>query len=472
MNPKTTIGWCVLLLAGTLTCTASAEESKQYEDAMEGYSLRIPAGAQRLDITREQRRNGRIAQWVIGDEQTGQTQWALSVDRLSFPAVHADMEAWLTAEIGQWLRTEAPVEVASSQTQRISGYPALVLRGTIKSVAPADENEEKAPALQARQAWVQIRTRSLPHPELEPPAKLQITDFLVFRLTALPDGNVDRSWARLLENITITDPTQALEEMNQAVENAVNIIAEIRLRETLADVLPDEPEYFIIRQGRDAVGWMAQKGGPERRVDQMDWGLRTYGMTQLPNQPARVESRHSFIDRHFDFERWSIRIEITDGKGHGQVMIEKGLRQDQQVFAEAQVDDQFRSHTETLTPFLQSVYLPRLCAGVLPRLLDLDTPASYVFAEYSSTTDEFTQRSIQVAGPARIMLNGQTVEAIKIIDQPNFNDDTQVLYVDKEGRVLKVEIDGGYTRERTDRQSLLREFPDAGNVIRQLRKVE
>jgi hypothetical protein len=192
----------------------------------------------------------------------------------------------------------------------------------------------------------------------------------------------------------------------------------------------------------------------------------------LPNQPARVESRHSFIDRHFDFERWSIRIEITDGKGHGQVMIEKGLRQDQQVFAEAQVDDQFRSHTETLTPFLQSVYLPRLCAGVLPRLLDLDTPASYVFAEYSSTTDEFTQRSIQVAGPARIMLNGQTVEAIKIIDQPNFNDDTQVLYVDKEGRVLKVEIDGGYTRERTDRQSLLREFPDAGNVIRQLRKVE
>ncbi len=472
MNPKTIIGWSVLMVSGLLVCAAFGAEPKLYEDALEGYSLRIPAEARRLDITREQRRDGRIAQWIISDAETGQTEWALSVDRLSFQAVHADMEAWLSEEIGLWLKTEAPVEITHSQTQRISGHPALILSGTVKPVAVPEEEATQAPRLQVRQAWVDVGTRTFPHPELEPPATMTVTDFLVFRLTAIPERNMNQSWARFLQNVKITDSTQALEEMNQAVENAAKVITKIRQRETLADVLPDEPKWFIIRQGRDAIGWMVQKGGPERRVNQMDWGLRTYGLTQLPKQSARVESRHSFTDRYFDFERWRVRIEITDGKGHGQVMVEEGLRQDQQVFAEARVDDHLRSRTETLTPFLQSIYLPRICTGILPKFLDLETPANYVFAEYSSTTDEFTRRSIQVTRSSQIVLNGQSIEAVKIIDQPNFNDDPRVWYVDKEGDVLKVEIEGGYTHERAGHQNVLREFPEADNIIRQLRKAE
>lgn len=470
MHDRHTTRWILVATLALLTAGAWGQDTRGYEDPLAGYTLNVPREALRLSITREQRRAGRLAQWIIVDKDTGLIEWSLSVDNAMLPGVQSNLEAWLDAEIGQQLRSEPGFKMSRSKATRISGYPALEISGTQKQLAPAAEPAAPQPELAVREAWIETGTQAETFGE--PKRTRMLTTFLTIRLVGLDEKTIDRQWAQVVSGLRVTDPDTALDAIRKATDNAATVVADLRDRKTLSDLLPDESHWFLLRKDTKPIGWVVVKTGPETRTDQMDWGLRRFSMTREEGNPTRFESRGNFTERNLDVERWYVRTELILGEAQSRILVEQGLRQDQQVFAETIGAGSRQSRTEALSPFVRSIYLPRVAYGALPKLLDLSKPASYCFAEYSSETDEFTRRNIEVVGPVLIKQDGRDVRVTKIVDTPNFNEKPRTLYVDAKGNVVRQVFQGGYVLEAVTRAEVQREYPQTNAIIKELMKLE
>ncbi|MBS3820327.1 MAG: hypothetical protein KGY81_01025 [Phycisphaerae bacterium] len=482
----------VLAVLACGTASNAQDRPRRFSDPLEGYSLMVPSGANRRTITRKQREQGTVAQWAITktdpQAQSPEITLALTVKRVVFARTRDSMKAWLEADMSRAIAAEKGMRITGSQVIAIDGQPAVQISGTGRVSGAADpQNGEARPDLVFREAWVRTRVKTAAGND-GPGGPSGATAFLVVRLATLPRLNIEALWRQVIGSLKLTDPAEALATFKAGADRAKNIVGRIRDRQTLADVLPGSPQWFLIHRNGKAIGWLMMQGGPEQKQDGMDWGLRTYALSHLPKEPAQIKSRGAYTDKQFDTERWTTRVQIGSG-AESTLMTEKGLRLPEKtqrvtaegrrvtadisrVFVETRTGMDARSYTEALTPFSQSIYLPRIASLLLPKFVDLTEPAMYVFAEYTSTTDEFVMRCFEVVGPVTMRIGGRRIRAIKAIDRPNFNEEPRTLYLDAKGNVLRAERAGGYVRQAVPAERVLQTFPKAPGIIKAIRRAE
>jgi hypothetical protein len=477
--------WLVLAVLAATGWARAQDDPNRYADAMEGYSLVVPAEASRGMIQADDRRRGLLGKWQIAgqNKQTGASNVMVTITtrRVVFERREDDLKDWLNQGILTDVLSSADgMEVTSSRMVAIDGHPALQLAGTWNMVRLAEaEPGQDEPEMAFREAWIRVKTGTesveVPGTAEEKPRTVDVpfTNFFIMRLTMPIGADIDRQWAKLVGSLRLTDPTEAIKDFEQSITNAQNVVSRVHSRKTLADALPQEPQWYLVRRNGRTIGWEMTQGGPENREEGMDWGLRTYTFSKPPKGAPSMESRGRYVGRDFEAERWTIRQQIGSGQA-SRLMVERGLRQEGRVFVEAHAGNDVRMYTAALEPFVQTVYLSKLSMRLLPRFIATDLPKmqSYTFAEYVTETDEFLMRTFTVAGRVRLKTTDETMVAYKILEKPNFNELPQTLYVDTTGRVLRVDMAGGVTKIAVSRQRVLQDFGSALKIIKAVRKAE
>lgn len=126
------------------------------------------------------------------------------------------------------------------------------------------------------------------------------------------------------------------------------------------------------------------------------------------------------------------------------------------------------SQTSTIgaaEPFMRKLppwYLTQALSHLLPRLLPLQTPRTYMFAVYVPETREVMMRYVDVLPEQRLVFNGQIVDAIPIQDRLGLEGSVMTHYLTVEGRYL-----GSENKEQkivllpTNQDTLLQIWKDA-----------
>lgn len=97
--------------------------------------------------------------------------------------------------------------------------------------------------------------------------------------------------------------------------------------------------------------------------------------------------------------------------------------------------------------------------ALLPRIIDLTKPEIYNFSAYNSSRRGLALRTYEVAGASSIRLDGRTVPAVRIEDSEGLIPPVNEIYVDNEGRLLRV-VAGPLEMVQTSKRHIERRYAD------------
>jgi hypothetical protein len=124
---------------------------------------------------------------------------------------------------------------------------------------------------------------------------------------------------------------------------------------------------------------------------------------------------------------------------------------------------------------VEASYAPAPWDLLLPRFVDLSKPDVYAFSMYDTSRRGLVLRTFRVVGPTRLTLGGRKVPAFKIEDSEGLLPPVHEMYVDAEGRILRISLDvAGAPMEMvaTSREYVERTFKtrvdEAEKVLKQL----
>jgi hypothetical protein len=97
------------------------------------------------------------------------------------------------------------------------------------------------------------------------------------------------------------------------------------------------------------------------------------------------------------------------------------------------------SRSAVAQPFqreLPPFYLPQALAAMLPRLLPLSTPNSYLFASYNSDSRQIIMRYVDVGSENNVTIDGKSVRAVPVTERLGVEGPPTVHYVTPKGEYL------------------------------------
>ena len=109
-------------------------------------------------------------------------------------------------------------------------------------------------------------------------------------------------------------------------------------------------------------------------------------------------------------------------------------------------------------------YLPQAIGHLLPRMLPLNKPQTYMFVTYVSETHQLMSRYVDVSEAKEISFNGQKVLAIAVQDRIGLEGVPTTYYVTPDGKNL-----GSETQYRMgDTTSVIRVLPTDEATLRRI----
>ena len=103
------------------------------------------------------------------------------------------------------------------------------------------------------------------------------------------------------------------------------------------------------------------------------------------------------------------------------------------------IDVQTIGKTASATPLKQDLppwYLPQALSHLLPRLLPLRQPKTFMFAVYVADGRKVMHRYVDIGGEQTVELNGERVPAIPIVDRLTLGGSPTIHYMSPEGKYL------------------------------------
>jgi hypothetical protein len=95
-----------------------------------------------------------------------------------------------------------------------------------------------------------------------------------------------------------------------------------------------------------------------------------------------------------------------------------------------------QANVQPLKQDLPPWYLPQALSHLLPRLLPLRTPKTYLFAVYVADGRKVMHRYVDVGSEQTVELNGERVRAVPITDRLTLEGSTTIHYMSPEGKYL------------------------------------
>jgi hypothetical protein len=442
----------VMVLSAVAQDPASRDLAERYIDELNGFSLRPPAGGQRVTTPREKR----LAEWIRQSPDGTSTLWLMSVSRRTFTEKHRDLARYsqtLTAELQR-----RGAEVQQVRMATLAGQPAIRCGGTLAEAAafaPASAKVKVEP-LQFRQAWILLA-----------PGEFLVVEW-VARASAAESLN--RTWGQVVESIRLFDTRGAIERKKAAARRAQELLWDKLTPEVFRERLPDRPRWYLMHRNGKAVGWMKLIARPTRREGRAGYEIQTWSMIQMPDQPTRLIRRRMFIEPRLAGEIWRAHIQVGDGPD-AVLLVEDGLRKLGLVVCTLGRNDQMQTQQTRLPDAVKDIYLPKAVGAILPSLIDLKPGTSYLFAEYTSAENDFVERELQVGQVETITWRGRDIQTVRLTEQTG-REKPIALWVDGKGNVVRTRTTDGLVTELASQAGVLRNFPRANEIIARMKKAE
>jgi len=425
----------------TVVSTAQAAEElklgKPYKDAVNGFALRPPADA----AMERPPSSTRLVTWAQRDRKTGAIRWTFSVLRVPQPKKVTDLRKF-AAELTTNLKEKDKFQVESVRFAPVGRKQTIHIRA------------ETPPPFRrwVRQVWVQVG------PE----------EFLVFVISGQPTEKqqLDSYCDTILRTVELLDPEAERASREAALKRGAQFLKSLTEKKFAAAV-QSEPYWCLMRLKDKNIGFMLVTECAGSRAGLKGFEVKSWAMVQPPADKVRLMKRVLFTTPDRLLEQWKEHVQVGDGK-EAEVISEQGMMTNgRQIVCDMNQGGKTLTHRKQVP---QGVYLPRATAMLLPRLVDLKTPATYGFATYATKNNSYDYRTFTIVGPQRTRIGGKEVEAIRVVDKIAEDAQPTTLWLDRTGRLLRMEGSGEFIMEPADKKDVLRRFPKAEGIIRAMGK--
>ena len=429
-------GWAWAQGAGKIKLGAA------YKDQVEGFSLRPPLGTERI----REPSTSRLVTWAKRDRKTGAIAWTFSVIRV----IHAKRKiadlATYGKEVARKLRIEDKFKLESVRMAKTGGKGAFHIRGQTSGISRRWQ----------RQVWVQAS----PH------------RFLVFVMTGLPGekARLDSICDTILQTLDVRDPAAERMARQKTLKRGETLLRGLTEKQFAAAVA-GKPQWYLMRIKGKPIGFMLIQSSAAKRAQVKGFEVKTWAMVRPAGGEVRLMKRVLFTTPTRVLEEWKESVQVGDGKS-ATVASEIGMMTNGTKIV---CDVSYNGKVTTKGKLVPAgIYLPRATAMLLPRLADLAKPATYGFATYTTKVNDFDYRAFTVVGADRISIGGKNVDTIRITDQVAADAIPTTLWVEKNGRVLRMENRGAgrdaFVMQIADKRAVTRLFPKAEMIVRSLGK--
>lgn len=438
-----------LLVAAVLVCVGAVcinatgqdkpkgiELGKRYVDTLRGFSLRPPAGTER----RRDRVAARLVSWSKRDNKSGAIAWTLSVLQATEPQKKIDIKKYAAAMKKQLEQNEAFRNV-TTELSPVARKAAIHIRGTATGVQ-----------MWQRQVWILVSSGK----------------FLIIKITGPKNtaDHLDKICDAVLGTLEITDPRELKKHRTEMLLRGQKVLGNIEDKK-LAKIIETEPKWFLMKLKKKDVGFMLVKESITRSKGEHGYEVKQWIMTQLPKDQPRLLRSVMFTTADRSVERWTQSLQIGSGQTAVQIG-EDGMKKNDLIVCD--LANAGKYSTQQKQGVSDKIYLPKAMAFFLPRLVDLSKKTSYGFATYASQSNSFDMRSLAVIGSDSITINSRRVKAICLTDRPAEDAEASNVWVDKKGRLLRIESSDGLILEPVKRAAVLRRFPHAEAIVTKLGK--
>lgn len=442
-------GRTILVLACLAVVTASGarpaagvELGRRYIDPIHGFSLRPPAGAQRL----REAGSARLVSWRKRDDESGAVLWTLSLLQAVERNPVDDVAAYAKA-LSERLRRQESYKVDRAAVAKVDGKPAIVLSGVAISLGK----------LYQKQVWVRT----------EQAADGEATPFLVLVMTGPRDMSetLDDMLDDVLETMKVTDPAEARRERKARLQRGQDLLAELAVPgdHRLERAVQDEQEWYLFEMKGDVVGWMRTAARTDRVEESPGIRVRSWVVLDVPDAGGRLlKKRDLFSSPDRNVEKYTEVLQQGEGPDAVRV-VEEGLKQDDMIVVTVRQGERTQTQSKEVP---EEFYLPRAMGAIIGRLADRSKPASYGFAVYVADVNSFDMRTFTVVGEEKVEIGGEQVTAVRATDRLAEDAEPAQLWLDGRGRVLLMRSADGLAMRAVKETEVLRRFPDARDMLK------
>jgi len=437
---------------------AAAAKPIVYRDPMGQFELTLPVGAKWVPTA-----NTSTLQWVSVPEKEKEPEWTLTIRattvklKKKYDTAIARQKAIGEGIVGNLkLRLKENVTITNQQWGAQTGCPCFVVEGIATLSTDAIKTETQI----FRQMWI----------------AMEGDEYLSVILVGKGDraSQVLSAWKQVRKGFVMHDVTALRKARQKASDQAHAFLVKTASAELLSKSICVEPQWFLIHDGEQRLGWLRIQGRQTTRQKEEGFELGIWMMTQQPAdakgnaQPPRLVYRNMFTNADRSFEMWTTRIQIGSGESAG-IVTEQGLRRDTLSLCNTSTNRTVHKGLQKrMTPGAEYVYLPKLIGLLLPMLLDRSEPAMYVFSEYDAGSNDFRMRQFTVKKPVRSRIDGAMLTLTPIVDQlANQSGSTTTTWVDPKGQIQRIVAGASRTRRASQRKVLAR-YPQAIAICRSM----
>ena len=464
-NHNTTIQTFALMTVILLPAVIHAEDAREicnrFVDVERGYSIVPPSGSE-VGVSNM---NTTIARWVKQND-TGANDWALRL-------MEADCKVPTHAVIKERVTRRGGI-VDAIKSIRIADRPAFLVTGRITMPVSKDASGKEIVALLGfNEAWTTL-----------PKGKTLIISLHTGE--DVPKKNVNAIWEEAIGSIRWIDIKKDSRRREKAAKAAFHLIhgnqkkstpSQLTIK-TISSVIPIEPRWYTIQnEHRELTGWLCWIGGKTRKGGKEGIQLNIWSMRQSVASNKPVMTLYSaFLPNKTEmaFQRWDQIAQIGEGEGAHLINI-TGAQEGDSIMVTASINGKHKRPIQVFIPdVFKKVYIPYLTSAILPNLLKLSQVDSneFTFAIHKSESTSFDMRTITADKTETVRtFDGDAIQATRYIDRAGMASQATIHWVDDRGRTIQTLRPGGELTRLTSRDTLLKQYPKAEAIIRQMSKV-
>jgi hypothetical protein len=240
------------------------------------------------------------------------------------------------------------------------------------------------------------------------------------------------------------------------------------------------PESWFLMSLKDKpVGFMKVVQAQPHQTGLAGYEVTTWAMSQVPGDKPRLYKRYLFASASGDLEHWGEQLQVGSGKDSS-VFVQSGMMADmvadrgqkkpvRMIKCDLGTDQKTKSQRKILGD-VKGIYLPYAYGELLPKVVDLKQPKSYLFATYAPGSNDFDMRTFTVVGPSKITMAGKEVDAVKIVDKKSEDAEPVQMWVNPDGDLLRIQSDVGLVIEQSTHEAVLRRNATTDSIITQMAK--
>ena len=421
---------------------------------LNGFSVRIPDSARKT--TDKDARY--LAQWGSFDKDANPL-WRITISKRTGISSKLEMDKYVKYLAGSLESSSGNrADIISARATLISNRNSAYIEGKVYNIS---KKEAMSTGMDRKLISVFYQTHIIYKPGV----------MITFQFEAVSKvKNASQIWNKICKSINIFDNTDAIKQAEQAAANTIKLLKNLSAKK-VANCLPKKPKYFILYKNHKPVGWIRETYKQTERDNTDGFLNQTYGYLFVPKKATVKDSvnlmqllrSNSFLSDNFDVERWSRHTQISvpgNAKTQTQVLMNIGIRKQLLIVTTAGSDKDTKYNQKEIPKKISRILLDKTIEKLFTRLINLKDEKQYSFSTYNSEDDQFTFKNYTVCKPCKTLVQGRTVNAIKIEYLPAQFEKKLEIYVDAKGNILKRTLENGITQEAASWDQIKVTFTD------------